>query len=238
MTESVIVTGASQGIGRAIAAGLAEAGHHVVNLDRAPPDTPVGTYVAVDLADRAATAAVLARVTRERAVTRLVNNVGIVRPAPVEEQTAADLEAVMDLNVRVAIQCAEAVLPAMRDAGFGRIVNISSRAALGKELRTAYAASKAALHGLTKTWALELGPHGITVNAVSPGPIATDLFRRVNPDNSPRTAAIREVIPMRRMGRPEDIAGAVAFFLARDSGFVTGQVLHVCGGMTVVGVGG
>lgn len=238
MSGSVIVTGASQGIGHAIAATLAAAGYHVVNLDRSPPETPVGTYLAVDLADRRATAEALARVTRDHAVTRLVNNVGTVRPAPLAEQTAADIDAVMDLNVRTAMQCAEAVLPAMREAGFGRIVNISSRAALGKELRTAYAASKAALHGLTKTWALELGPHGITVNAVSPGPIATDLFRRVNPDDSPRTAAIRDAIPMRRMGRPEDIASAVAFFLGADSGFVTGQVLHVCGGMTVVGVGG
>ncbi|WP_374449340.1 SDR family oxidoreductase [Stella sp.] len=238
MTESVVVTGASQGIGHAIAVALAGAGYHVVNLDRVPPPAALGTFVPVDLADREATAAALARVAGEHGATRLVNNVGTVRPAAVEAQTAADLEAVMDLNVRTAIQCAEAMLPAMRAAGFGRIVNITSRAALGKELRTAYAASKAALHGLTKTWALELGPHGITVNAVSPGPIATELFRRVNPDDSPRTAAIRAAIPMRRMGRPEDVAGAVAFFLARESGFVTGQVLHVCGGMTVAGVGG
>ena len=238
MTGPVLVTGASQGIGRAVAATLAAAGHAVLNLDRTAPAVPIGTFIAVDLSDRAATAAVLERVVRDHAPTRLVNNVGIVRPAGVEEQTVADLEAVMDLNVRVAIQCAEAVLPAMRAAGFGRIVNISSRAALGKELRTAYAASKAALHGLVKTWALELGPAGITVNAVSPGPIATELFRRVNPDNSPRTAAIREAIPVRRMGEPEDIANAVAFFLAAESGFVTGQVLHVCGGMTVAGIGG
>ncbi|BBK36198.1 short-chain dehydrogenase [Allostella sp. ATCC 35155] len=232
------MTGASQGIGRAVAATLAAAGHDVLNLDRTAPTVPIGTFIAVDLSDRVATAAVLERLVRDHAPTRLVNNVGIVRPAGVEDQTVADLEAVMDLNVRVAIQCAEAVLPAMRAAGFGRIVNISSRAALGKELRTAYAASKAALHGLVKTWALELGPAGITVNAVSPGPIATELFRRVNPDDSPRTAAIRDAIPVRRMGEPEDIANAVAFFLAAESGFVTGQVLHVCGGMTVAGIGG
>ncbi|BBK30760.1 NAD(P)-dependent dehydrogenase (short-subunit alcohol dehydrogenase family) [Stella humosa] len=238
MTESALVTGGSQGIGRAIAAELARAGFQVINLDREPPQVPCGVHVAVDLADRSATAAALAEVVGRYPVTRLVNNVGIVRPGPVEEQTAEDVEAVMDLNVRTAIQCAEALLPAMREAGFGRIVNISSRAALGKELRSAYAASKSALHGLTKTWALELGQFGITVNAVSPGPIATDLFRRVNPDNSPRTAAIRETIPMRRMGQPEDIAGAVAFFLRQDTSFVTGQVLHVCGGMTVAGVGG
>ncbi|MCC7273360.1 MAG: SDR family oxidoreductase [Alphaproteobacteria bacterium] len=236
MMENVLVTGASQGIGRAIAERLTRDGYHVVNLDREPPAAALGTHVAVDLSDRAATAAALAAVTGRLAVTRLVNNVGMVAPAPVEEATPDDLERVIDLNVRTAIQCAQAVLPAMREAGFGRIVNISSRAALGKELRTSYAASKAALHGLVKTWALELGQHGITANAVGPGPIATELFRRVNPDDSPRTAAIREAIPVRRMGRPEDIASAVAFFLAADSGFVTGQVLYVCGGMTITSV--
>jgi NAD(P)-dependent dehydrogenase (short-subunit alcohol dehydrogenase family) len=238
MTEFALVSGASQGIGRAIAEHLAREGYQVINFDRAPPPAPLGIHVAVDLADRAATAAALDETLRRYPATRLVNNVGTVRPAPVAESTPEDLEAVMDLNVRTAIQLAEAVLPAMRAAGFGRIVNITSRAALGKELRSAYAASKSALHGLTKTWALELGGFGITVNAVSPGPIATDLFRRVNPDDSPRTAAIRKAIPVGRMGTPDDIAGAVGFFLGRGSGFVTGQVLHVCGGMTVVGVGG
>src|SRR3546814_3227021 len=89
--------------------------------------------------------------------------------------------------------------------GVGRIVNISSRAALGKELRTAYAASKAALLGMTKTWALELGRFGITVNAVGPGPIKTSLFDEVNPEGSPRTRKIIDSIPVRRMGTPDDV---------------------------------
>ncbi len=120
----------------------------------------------------------------------------------------------------------------MKSRRFGRIVNISSRAALGKELRTAYAATKAGLHGITRTWALELAKHGITVNAIGPGPIATELFMHANPPGSLRTKAIVDSVPVGRLGTPADVANAVAFFADARSGFVTGQVLYVCGGMT------
>ncbi|VVO32523.1 3-oxoacyl-[acyl-carrier-protein] reductase FabG [Pseudomonas fluorescens] len=125
----------------------------------------------------------------------------------------------------------------MKEAGFGRILNMSSRAALGKELRSAYAATKAGLLGMTRVWALELGRFGITANAIGPGPIRTELFERANPPDSPRTQAIIDSIPVKRLGMPDDIAQAAAFFLDARSGFVTGQVLYVCGGMTV-GVAG
>jgi NAD(P)-dependent dehydrogenase (short-subunit alcohol dehydrogenase family) len=121
----------------------------------------------------------------------------------------------------------------MKAAAFGRIVNISSRAALGKELRSVYAATKAGLIGMTKVWSLELGRFGITANVVAPGPIRTELFDRVNPADSPRTKAIIDAIPVRRVGVPDDIAHAVAYFLDSRSGFVTGQTLFVCGGLTI-----
>jgi NAD(P)-dependent dehydrogenase (short-subunit alcohol dehydrogenase family) len=108
---------------------------------------------------------------------------------------------------------------------------------LGKDLRTAYAATKAGLIGMTRTWALEFGRLGITVNAIGPGPIRTALFDRANPHNAPRTRAIIDAIPVKRIGTPEDVAHAVAYFLDARAGFVTGQVLYVCGGMTV-GVAG
>ena len=114
---------------------------------------------------------------------------------------------------------------------------MASRAALGKEMRTVYAATKAGLIGMAKVWALELGEHGITANAIGPGPIRTELFDRANPPDSERTRAIIEAIPVRRVGAPEDIANAVSFLLDARSGFVTGQALYVCGGMTA-GVAG
>ena len=121
----------------------------------------------------------------------------------------------------------------MKESGFGRVVSIASRALLGKERRTVYAASKAALVGMTKVWGLELGQHGITANVIAPGPIRTALFEEVNPADSPSTKAIIDAIPVRRIGVPMDIAHAVSFMLDQKSGFVTGQVLYVCGGMTI-----
>lgn len=146
-------------------------------------------------------------------ITRLVNNVGMVAPASVGDQTLEEFDKVVALNLRCAMQCTQALLPGMRVAGFGRIVNMASRAALGKELRTAYSATKAGLIGMAKTWALELGEYGITANAVGPGPIRTELFDRANPPGAPRTQAIIGAIPVRRVGEPEDVAHAVSYLL-------------------------
>jgi NAD(P)-dependent dehydrogenase (short-subunit alcohol dehydrogenase family) len=171
----VLVTGASRGIGRGIATRLVDEGYAVVNLDRDPPATllPRETCIEVDLSDAAATREALAEVVARHAPTRLVNNAGVVRPGALQDVTVEDLEAVVSLNLRCAIQCAQALLPAMKAARFGRIVGIASRAALGKELRTVYSATKAGLIGMTRTWALELAADGITVNAIGPGPIGT-----------------------------------------------------------------
>ncbi len=233
MTERVLITGGFAGIGRAVAERCRADGLHSVIIDRQEGEG----VIRGDLSDPDDTARALVEALRGGPITRLVNNVGIVRPGPVEEQTIADLDAVVSLNLRSALQCLQAVLPGMKEAGFGRVVNISSRAAIGKELRTVYAATKAGLQGMAKVWALELGTHGITANAVGPGPIRTELFERANPHNSPKTRAIIDAIPVGRIGEPEDVANAVSFLLDARSGFVTGQVLYVCGGMTVGSVG-
>ena len=150
-------------------------------------------------------------------ITRLVNNVGAVFPAPLAEQTLADVDAAYALNLRCAVQCTQAVLPGMTDAGFGRIVNLTSRAALGKELRGAYAASKAGLIGLTRVWALELGPLGVTVNAIGPGPIATELF-------TGQRSGTHEADRRRGSGPPDRSTGGRrarrGFFLDDRAGFV------------------
>lgn len=229
-----LVTGGAGGIGLAVARREIAAGRSVIVFDREPPPADLAArFIAVDMMSEAATAAALADALSDGPVTRLVNNVGTVRPATIDDTTTEDLVQVMRLNVGTAIQCAQALLPGMRAAGFGRIVSVSSRAAYGKELRTAYAASKAGLLGITRTWALELARDGITVNAVAPGPIATPLFLAANPPDAPRTRAIVEAIPVGRMGTSDDVAGAVGFFLDDGSGFVTGQTLVVCGGVTV-----
>jgi NAD(P)-dependent dehydrogenase (short-subunit alcohol dehydrogenase family) len=232
--QAALVTGASRGIGAAIVEKLTPRGIACINLDRRPPkDATRARFIQADLSDSDATARALASVVDEVDVLWLVNNAGIVAPAFLEDTRLEDFDLVTSVNLRAAIQCAQAVLPAMKAVGRGRIVNISSRAALGKELRTAYAATKAGLIGLTRTWALELGRYGVTVNAVAPGPIDTDLFRDVNRAGSLRTKAIIEGIPVRRLGTTEDIAHAVCFLLDDASSFITGQSLHVCGGMSV-----
>jgi NAD(P)-dependent dehydrogenase (short-subunit alcohol dehydrogenase family) len=234
LQPAALVTGGSRGIGAAIVQKLLARGLPVVILDReAPAEASAARFVKCDLTDLSATQDVLARIAEENAILWLVNNAGIAAPATLEETTIADFDKVVAINLRACILSAQAALPAMKAAGKGRIVTISSRAALGKELRTAYSATKAGVIGLTRTWALELAPHGITVNAIGPGPIETELFKSANPHNSPRTQAIIRGVPVQRLGQPEDIAHAADFFLSDGASFVTGQVLYVCGGMTV-----
>jgi len=229
--ERVLITGSAAGIGRATAERCRAEGYEVIGIDRD------GDGMRADLADPEATATALSEALRGGPITRLVNNVGMIRPGSVEEQSFADLDLAVSLNLRCSLQCLQALLPGMKQAGFGRVVNIASRAALGKERRSVYAATKAGMIGMAKVWALELGRHGITANSIGPGPIRTELFERANPPGSPATQAILDAVPVGRMGEPEDIANAVAFLLDARSGFVTGQTLYVCGGMTVGAAG-
>jgi NAD(P)-dependent dehydrogenase (short-subunit alcohol dehydrogenase family) len=232
VAEATLVTGGSNGIGRAIVRRLADEGHTVVNVDIVEPsgDAP-GHFRRIDLADKAAARAALARLADEFSLTRLVNNAGVVRARPVEQVSAEEFDAVVALNLRGAILCAQAALPAMRAARFGRIVNIGSRAVQGRPNRTVYSMTKGALLSMTRTWALELAADGITANAIGPGPVDTETFRR---NNTPAIVDnVLQAIPMKRLAAPEDVAQAVSFFLDARSGFITGQMLYVCGGQTL-----
>jgi len=236
MTSRVAaVTGGSAGIGRAICEDLLAQGYEVVSLARrrAEIDHPKLHSIEVDLADRAATAQAAQELAQRFEVTTVVHNAGVIRPALISDVKLDDLDALVDLHLGCAIQLVQAALPAMRAQRFGRVVLLSSRAALGLQTRTSYSATKAGMLGMARTWALELAPEGITVNVVAPGPIRTDMFYDVVEAGSERERALAASVPVRRLGESADVARAVRFFADPASSFVTGQVLYVCGGTSV-----
>jgi len=230
---SALVTGGSSGIGLEIVKQLLAQKIEVVSLDLKPSPEKKARHLAVDLTDPAATAWAAAEIAKKHQVTTLIHNAGTIRPALLPEVKVEDLNALVNLHLSAAVILLQACLPAMKAAGFGRVVLVSSRAVLGLPTRTAYSASKAGMLGMARTWALELAPQGITVNVVAPGPIETDNFHSIIPRGSPQAEKVAEAIPVKRLGQVGDVARAVLFFADRQNGFVTGQVLYVCGGTSV-----
>lgn len=241
-----LVTGGARGIGAAIATRLADDGLDVavLDLDEGACEQTVAAVrergrrafaVQGDVADEAAVAAAVERVAAELGpATVLVNNAGIQRDHVLSRMTADEWDLVVRVHLRGAFLLCRAVQPAMRAASYGRIVNISSTAALGNVGQPNYSAAKAGLQGLTRTLALELGRYGITVNSVAPGYTVTDMTRstaeRVGKSMDELTRDVVAGIAVGRAGQPEDIAHAVAYFCDERSGFVSGQVLYVAGG--------
>lgn len=234
--KCVLVTGATKGIGWAISQHLADLGAHVVGLARHTQDIDFPGYLyACDLSNAGESEEVLRMLREKYPVDAVVNNVGSVMPQPLGEVDLDMLYQVFDLNVRAAVQVAQTFMPSMKARKEGRIINISSRAAHGAYGRTSYAAAKSALLGCTNTWALELAPYGITVNAISPGATETALFRQSCPERSDEEARLLSTIPMGRLAQTEEIAAAVAFLLSDAAGYITGQELIIDGGSSLAG---
>ena len=241
-----IVTGGARGIGAAVARRLASDGMAVavIDLDEAACQPVVAQIeatggralaVGADVSDEAAVAAAVARVAEELgAPTVLVNNAGIIRDNLLFKMTTSDWDAVMGVHLRGAFLMSRAVQGHMREAGFGRIVSLSSTSALGNRGQANYSAAKAGLQGFTKTLAIELGRFGVTANAVAPGFIETEMTHataaRMGVSFEDFTKYAAEQIPVGRIGQPDDIAHTVSFLASEGAGFVSGQVIYVAGG--------
>ncbi|MGC4769682.1 3-oxoacyl-ACP reductase FabG [Micromonospora sp. DT44] len=241
-----VVTGAGRGIGAATARRLATDGAAVAVLDRSASDTHATVHaigaaggravgIACDVAAADQVEAAFARVVDAFGrVDVLVNNAGVIRDNLLFMMTEQDWDTVLRVHLRGAFLCTRAAQRHMVPEGGGRIVNLSSIAARGNLGQANYSTAKAAVQGLTSTFAAELGPHGITVNAIAPGfistPMTDETARRMGlePDAFRHDTAAR--VPLRRVGSPDDIAGVVAFLAGPDASYITGQTIHVDGG--------
>lgn len=229
-----VVTGGARGIGAGVATRLRADGHRVAVLDVDTTGAEGDAVVHCDVADEASVAGAFDTVVSELGEpTIVVNNAGFARDQPLTDMSLSDWDAVVDVCLRGAFLTTRLVAPFMKAAGFGRIVNISSTSALGDPERVQYVSAKSGLNGFTKAAALELGPFGVTVNAVAPGFTVTNMTVR---SAARRGRTLEEHIritaeasPVQRAGHPEDIAHAVSFFTSEGAGYVTGQVLYVAG---------
>lgn len=233
MNKIVLISGATKAIGLATSIRLNKSGWQVIGIARNEMQDFPGKLFTSDLADIKRTEDTLNQISTAYQIGAIVNNVGIALPQSLGKIDLNSLQSVYDLNVRTAVQITQAFVDSMKQRQWGRVINISSRAVFGTKDRTSYAAAKSALIGCTRTWALELAPFNITVNAVAPGPIETELFRKTRPMGSDAEKEVLAGIPLNRVGKPEEIAAAIEFLLGEDAGFITGQTLCIDGGGSI-----
>ena len=238
----VVVTGAGQGLGEAIAVRLAEEGAAGVVVNDLNPETAGRTaelvkqagsralVVAGSVTDEAFVAELMERAVKEMgSVDVLVNNAGITRDKLMKDMSAADFDAVVNLNLRGTFLCCKYGTPPMVAKKWGRVINMSSRAHLGNKGQTNYSASKAGVIGLTRSLAFELGKFGVTCNCIAPGVIATPGVMSL-PHYQSLVDRVAPTLPIPRLGKPEDVAGVAAFLASDDAAYVTAETIHVSGG--------
>ncbi len=231
--RAAIVTGGASGIGAAIAHRLASDGHRVATLDIIPAEG--GVYYEVDVTDRSQIDTALVDIhSKLGPVTILVNAAGAEGFARFLDISFAEWQRVIDVSLNGVFHVIQAVLPDMLEAGWGRIVNISSSSThSGTPMKSHYVAAKSAVNGLTKSLALEYGPKGVTVNAVPPGFVDTPMLRNAQRRGDFGAQSLEDIVaatPVRRIGRPEDIAATCSFLVSDDASYITGQIIGVNGG--------
>jgi NAD(P)-dependent dehydrogenase (short-subunit alcohol dehydrogenase family) len=233
-SRTFLITGASKGIGLALSKRLSKHGHTVVGVARQVDGVQFpGKLVSIDLSNDEETKSKIAELMRHHEFDGVINNVALVHPEPVGNIRLSRLDDVMRVNLHPALQIVQPMLSNMIAKGWGRIINITSLTVLGAVQRTSYAAAKAALTSFARTWALELANTGITANVVAPGPTETELFRQHNPPGSEGERRYLAMVPMRRLGKPDEVAAAIEFLLSEDAAFITGQTLYVDGGASI-----
>ena len=231
--KMVVVTGGSRGIGAAVCESLSSKGFGVISLSRTKPARSDISHLPCDLTDVYDRKAKFQQLAERDDIFGLVNNAGIATPNPIENFDHEIYAKVMDLNATAVAELTAAIVPVFITKKRGRIVNISSELILGFATRTAYSASKAAVSSFARTWALELGKYNICCNAIAPGPVETELFMQNNPPGSEVRKKKLEKIPLKRFGRPGDVASMVSFLMSDEATFITGQTLYVCGGSSL-----
>jgi NAD(P)-dependent dehydrogenase (short-subunit alcohol dehydrogenase family) len=238
-TKTTLITGGGSGIGATLTKNLIAKGEVVVTLGLDLPNWKHDNLISyqADLTDTEQTNEAAQLISSSHKINNIVHNAGMILPNLLPKVKTDDILTLSHLHLAAPIALTQAILPNMINDKNGRIVFISSRASMGMPTRSAYAATKAGIHGLAKTWALELAENNITVNVIAPGPVLTQNFWDLVPKDSELQQEISDDIPVGRIGTTGDIANAVEFFLDEKASFVTGQVLYVCGGTSLKGLG-